>query len=96
MAELDGGTVKGWAQGIFGDSMADEIERAFDEARGEVGLPPLPVPIDEQDRNNRRILFVAIARGVIRHLQKQQDAFDITWNIGNFIFTTHPTIHVKP
>lgn len=83
----------------FGDSMAREIEIALDEARAEMGLPPLPTPphpndfgaVETVERNHRRVLFIAIARGVLRHLQKNPEAFDITVKVAQ-----HPPVLVHP
>ena len=76
--ELYGGSLKG--PNTFADSMAEEIEKAFDEVLAEVGFPKLPDPstANENDLNNRRILFIAIARGVINHLKQNEGAFHLT------------------
>jgi hypothetical protein len=66
--ELYGGTLAN-----FADSMAEEIEKALNEVRVEAGLPDLP-PGDR----DRRILFIAIARGVIHHMKKHEAAFQVS------------------
>jgi hypothetical protein len=66
MAQLYGGSLTD-----FAGSLADEIEEAFRDVRSEAGLPPPP-----QDED-ARMLFIAIGRGVVAHLQKNQDAFAI-------------------
>ena len=55
----------------FEGSMAAEIEDALRDVRAEEGLDPPP------DDDARRMMFVAIARGVIAHLQKNEAAFRI-------------------
>jgi hypothetical protein len=55
----------------FAGSMAADIEDALRDVRAEEGLD---APGDD---DNRRILFVAIARGVISHLHANQAAFRI-------------------
>src|SRR4051812_32118422 len=88
MSELYGGSLLDFPNDIdgFADSMAKEIELAFDEARVEAGFPTLPDPAtaNQEDLNSRRILFVAIARGVINHLVKNPDAFTFAVDLSNF------------
>jgi hypothetical protein len=86
----------------FADSMAEEIEKALDEVRAEAGLPPLPHPMTtsddavRKDRDSRRILFIAIARGVLRHLQLKQDAFAVKVKVPpHNAVTAHATIDVR-
>lgn len=58
----------------LGDSMAAAIEEAFERAWREVNDSGLP----EKGRRDRRILFVAVAQGVIKYLkQHDADGFDI-------------------
>jgi hypothetical protein len=83
--ELYGGSIDS-----FADSMAEEIELALNTVRVEEGMPPLPLG----DRD-RRILFIAIARGVINHLQKKNGAFEIEYQDDGVTRTTYPTIKVK-
>ncbi len=92
------GELYGGSLNDFADSMAQEIEKALDEVWTEADLPPLPDPAtaNKQDLNNRRILFIAIARGVLRHLQKHQDSFQITVTVfPHSSVTVHPVITVK-
>ncbi len=67
--ELYGGGVD---DGAYADSMAEEMEKALNQVRGEEDL--LPLPAGDRDR---RMLFIAIARGVINHLEKKKQAFTI-------------------
>jgi len=73
----------------FNDSMAQEIEIALDNLIGP--LPSAPQKLVD----DRRALFIAIARGVITHLQKKQDAFEITYQFGAGTDTTTPDIKVR-
>ena len=54
----------------FEDSMAQEIENAYNAVLSENGKQPLP----SSDALDRRMLFIAISRGVINHLQKKHKA----------------------
>ncbi len=85
MEELYGGSIDD-----FADSMAREIELALNAVRAEEGMDPLPAG----DRD-RRILFIAIARGVINHLQIKNQAFEIQYQDDGVTRTTYPTIKVK-
>lgn len=75
----------------FADSMALEIETAFSQLRVEKGKAPL----DSQGEEERRMLFIAIARGVIRHLQSKQTAFVIPIPAGDQAATVTPSIGVR-
>jgi hypothetical protein len=57
----------------FADSMAQEIETAYSAVLVENGKAPLP----SADPNDRRMLFIAISRGVINHMQKKQKAITV-------------------
>jgi hypothetical protein len=101
VAELYGGSLT-----QFDDSMARAIEDALNEVRAEADFPPLLSPLDkdraglpaavQRDVDERRMLFIAIARGVIRHLQEREQAFKIEINIGPGTITTYPDIQIKP
>ena len=84
--ELWGGTI-----GEFADSMANEIEQAYQAVLAEEEKDPLP----SQNKEDRRMLFIAIARGVINHLAKKQKAFQIQLpaNPDNALVT--PALKVK-
>jgi len=60
----------------FDDSMAQEIEIALNALSGP--LPSAPGKLVD----DRRKLFIAIARGVINHLSKHQAAVDVTLAAG--------------
>jgi hypothetical protein len=64
----------------FLDSMAHEIERELNALMINDGLPPLGMDADDRNVRDRRRLFVAIARGVVKHLADNPGAFAITTN----------------
>ncbi len=62
------------------DNMAREIENAFRAMRVAAGITqPLPSGSNAQDM---RIMFLAIARGVIQHLVNNPGAFQVTVSDG--------------
>lgn len=65
--------IRGGTGDTYPGSMAQAIEQALDDVRGEHGLAPLPA----DGREDRRMLFMAIARGVVAHLAANDDAFVI-------------------
>lgn len=66
--------LKAGTMGDFDDSMAAAIEIAFERVWNE----RMGDPLSEQTRDDRRMMFVAIAQGVIRHLQDNSvDGFDV-------------------
>ena len=73
----------------FNDSMAKEIEDALADLIGP--LPSAPKKLV----NDRRALFIAIANGVINHLQNRQAALEIELDVGLIHVTTHPDIKVR-
>jgi hypothetical protein len=84
-SQLYGGTLGDFDQV---DNMAQEIETAFEYIRtaaqpvGAGITQPLPTGANAQDM---RLLFVAIARGVIQHLVKNPGAFQVTVQSGNLV-----------
>jgi hypothetical protein len=83
--------------GDFAGSMAQDIEEALNELRLQAGLQSFPLTGDTRDGRDRRMFFIAIARGVIRHLRNNEAAFKISINLGEDFPTasTHPHIDVK-
>ena len=73
----------------FNDSMAKEIEDALTNLIGP--LPSAPAKLV----NDRRVLFIAIANGVINHLKNKQAALEIGFDVGPTHVTTHPDIKVR-
>ncbi len=70
------------------DSMARSIENALVQLLG-----PLPSAPPELV-NDRRVLFIAIARGVINHLESREAALRIEFDVGFTHVSTHPNIDV--
>jgi hypothetical protein len=66
----------------YDKSMAQAIENAFKEEwrmvmqNGDINSEPKPPAFNDQ----MRIMFVAVAQGVIQHLKENPDAFKITVN----------------
>jgi hypothetical protein len=61
------------------DNMAKAIEDAYRQMRISAGITQaLPTGLDAQDM---RILFLAIARGVIAHLAAHPEAFEVEVNL---------------
>jgi hypothetical protein len=85
LVELYGGTID-----EFADSMAEEMEKALNKVRAEEHMSPLPT-----GDKDRRMLFIAIARGVINHLQKKQEGVTFSVTDGH-THNGHATIIVKP
>lgn len=73
----------------FESSMARSMEQALATLMG-----PLPSE-PEEVVNDRRKLFLAIAKGVIEHLKQQEDAFKIEFDVGIHHVETTPTIEVR-
>lgn len=65
--------IRGGTRTDYAGSMAEAIEQALDAVRTEYGFDPLP----SEGRADRRMLFLAIARGVVSHLAANDDAFVI-------------------
>lgn len=62
----------------FAGSMAAEMEAQLNASLIADGLPALPMD-DTPERRDRRRLFVAIARGVVRHLKQHQADLNIAY-----------------
>jgi hypothetical protein len=69
--------------------MAEAIENALTQLLGP--LPSAP----PQLVNDRRALFIAIARGVINHLESREAALKIEFDVGLVHVSTHPNIDVN-
>jgi hypothetical protein len=59
------------------NSMAQEMEEALDDLLGVDGLPGLKQGGSDAEVRDRRRFFVAIARGVVLHLRKNEEAFRV-------------------
>jgi hypothetical protein len=58
-------------------SMAEEMEAALDDLLDLDGLPGLKHGTSDAEVRDRRRFFVAIARGVVLHLLKNEGAFSV-------------------
>lgn len=75
---------------IEGDpNMAKEIEIALAALVGP--LPSAPQKLVD----DRRVLFIAIAKGVLKHLNRKQAAVEITFDIGFGTVTATTDIKVR-
>ena len=61
----------------FAHSMASDIEDALDRLLRDEGRPRLRINDNSAETRDRRMLFVAIAEGVVAHLKQRHLAFDI-------------------
>lgn len=68
----------------FAGSMAEAIEKSLNALLIHDGKDPLPTTETPETRDRRR-LFIAIATGVIDHLQANADAFEVTHSSGAFV-----------
>ena len=68
----------------FADSMAANIEAELNKLLQAEGLPTLPLDNSRETRDRRR-LFVAIARGVLRHLDQQRAAITVLRDDGTTV-----------
>lgn len=63
--------------GDFAGSMAAAMEQALNDLLIADGLPELEMNDNSRETRDRRRLFVAIARGVVRHLAEQSSAVKV-------------------
>lgn len=66
----------------FANSMAAAMESALNSLLASEGNPTVPVDNTPESRD-RRILFLAIAQGVVNHLAANADAFHIRNSSGD-------------
>lgn len=78
--------------GDYVGSMAAEIEEELNELLKGDDLSPLSLDPKDREVRDRRRLFVAIARGVVRHLVEQANAIDIPRPDGTKV---HPTFNTE-
>jgi len=71
MANLNPG---GFGALEFSASMAEAMENALNDLLFQEGKPQVST-IDSPETRDRRIMFLAIARGVVEHLTANPDAF---------------------
>lgn len=77
----------------FDNSMAAEIEAQLNHMLTADGLPALPIDATQETRDRRR-LFVAIARGVVKHLKANQASIVIKYQDDGTQRTTSPNLQV--
>lgn len=68
--------IEDWAG--YAGSMAEAIEVELNDLLKLDGLAELPLDTSDNEVRARRRLFVAIARGVVRHLAEHKDALTVT------------------
>lgn len=85
------GALKGGRPDDMTSSMALAIEQALNELLLADGLPALPTDESDLTRDRRR-LFCAIARGVVRHLAARQTAFAVNVHDGAGTILRHPAL----
>lgn len=79
----------------FANSMAAQMEEALRHLLITDGLPDFPLNDNSREARDRRRLFVAIARGIVRHLQEQANSITITVPDGLGGTTdVHPTFNI--
>lgn len=61
----------------FPSSMADAMERAFNQLLHNDGKAEFPIDSSQDETKDRRRLFSAIAQGVVAYLRDNPDAFHI-------------------
>ncbi|WP_116132697.1 hypothetical protein [Tropicimonas sp. IMCC34043] len=64
----------------FANSMADLIEEELNALLALDGLPQLPGDANDREVRDRRRFMIAIARGVVRHLAENPDAFVVSYD----------------
>jgi len=80
----------------YADSMAAEIEAQLNALLVLDDLPALPGAADDREVRDRRRLFVAIARAVVKHLDDNRNAIDIEVPDGvGGTTTVHPTFDIE-
>ena len=75
----------------FAGSMAKAMEDALNDLLIEEGRPEVPTENTTETRD-RRIMFVAIARGIVKHLTDNEAAFTIHRDDGTLL--TNHNVHI--
>jgi hypothetical protein len=76
----------------FADSMAAAIEQELNALLAVDDLPALLMDANHREVRDRRRFFLAIARGVVRHLRDRQTSIDIHLPSGPVV---HPVFNVE-
>ena len=81
-----GNTLKPGMMGIGLDDMDNSMGKDIDDEHNNLliadGITPLDTDMSVADNRSRRRLFVAIARGVVKHLEANPDAFNFETRTG--------------
>ena len=79
----------------FVNSMADEIERQLNDLLLLDGLTALPTDAGDREVRDRRRLFVAIARAIVKHFDDRRASINIEVpdGVGGTV-TVHPTFDI--
>lgn len=76
----------------FAGSMAQAMEQALNELLDQEEGRETVSTENTSETRDRRIMFVAIARGILRHLNDNQAAFDVTRNDGTTPLSEHRVV----
>jgi hypothetical protein len=79
----------------FANSMAAAMEDALNQLLVAQGRTAVSTD-DTAETRDRRVLFLAIAQGIVRHLAANQDAFVIEDDGGIPLANHHVKIHHEP
>ena len=79
----------------FAGSMAAAMESALNALLDDEGRPRVPTDNSTETRD-RRIMFLAIARGIVDHLAANQDAFRVVGDDGDPLTNHHIRIGHTP
>jgi hypothetical protein len=79
----------------FAGSMAAAMEAALDDLLDDEGRPHVSTD-DTAETRDRRILFLAIARGIVDHLVANEAAFEIENDVGNLLANHNVRIRHDP
>ena len=75
----------------FADSMAKAMEDALNVLLADEGNPTVPVDNTRESRD-RRIMFLAISKGIIDHLVANEGAFQFRDNATNTVLAVNVNI----
>jgi hypothetical protein len=79
----------------FAGSMAAAMENALNALLLAEGRPQVPTD-DSPETRDRRVMFLAIAQGIVAHLVANQDAFRIVDDDGDTLANHHVVIRHTP
>lgn len=79
----------------FANSMAAAMEAALNTLLDQVGRPRVPTDNSDETRD-RRVMFLAIAQGIVDHLVANEDAFRIVNDDGDTLDNHHIRVRHTP